>query len=122
MDIIRISVNGFKVKEKEIPIGAKAEVIRDNAEGAYVKFRGIQGEVLVPNDVHELWEPCHSCNLLRINGVVTHEIGCPEAWRDEVRKCNWCGTRFLPKNRYQQSCDDSCAASYAGVEIENEVA
>jgi hypothetical protein len=122
MDIIRITVNGFKVKGIKIPIGAKAEVMRDDAKGAYVKFRGIQGEVFVPNEVHELWEPCRSCNLLRINGIVTHEIGCSEAWRDEVRECNWCGTKFLPKDRHQKSCSDSCACAYAGIEIEEEVA
>jgi hypothetical protein len=58
---------------------------------------------------------CHSCELLRINGVVCHETGCPDAWQDAVRKCKWCGQPFTPEHRNQVCCsegEDSCAQSY----------
>ena len=57
---------------------------------------------------------CHSCNLLRINGLVTHEIGCPEAWKDYTRECAWCGQEFKPETEHQDCCCDDCAESYHG--------
>lgn len=58
---------------------------------------------------------CGSCQLLRINGVVCHEGGCPEAWRGEVRECAECGQEFLPESRYHRCCDDSCLRAYLGL-------
>ena len=54
---------------------------------------------------------CHSCDLLRINGVICHEIGCPDAWRDVKRECIWCGSDFVPEDRDQSLCDTSCLES-----------
>lgn len=55
---------------------------------------------------------CQSCEVLYINGVKTHEIGCPEAWKDYKRECAWCGQKFLPEDRRQECCSDECAESY----------
>jgi hypothetical protein len=44
---------------------------------------------------------CQSCEALTINGVLCHEHGCPDAWRDYKRKCAWCGQEFIPENKYQ---------------------
>lgn len=55
---------------------------------------------------------CHSCQLLRINGIVCHETGCPDAWRDNRPECKWCGSTFVPDDRYQILCSDDCAESY----------
>lgn len=55
------------------------------------------------------------CEKLRINGVVTHEIGCPEAWRDEIRECKECGTEFKPEQRHQECCSHSCTVAYHGL-------
>ena len=57
---------------------------------------------------------CNSCESLGINGVLCHEIGCPDAWRDYVRECKWCGRQFSPDDRDQTCCDESCAAVYHG--------
>lgn len=57
---------------------------------------------------------CESCQVAMINGLRCHEIGCPEAWRDEVRECRWCGTEFLPEEKYQAVCCQGCAKSYWG--------
>ena len=54
------------------------------------------------------------CEKLRINGVVTHEIGCPEAWRDYDRECRWCGTMFKPEDKGQECCSDDCTESFRG--------
>lgn len=52
---------------------------------------------------------CDSCEVLYINGVKCHETGCPEAWKDEVRECGWCGGDFQPEDRHQKYCSESCA-------------
>ncbi|MFW6061590.1 MAG: hypothetical protein ACOC93_02160 [Planctomycetota bacterium] len=49
---------------------------------------------------------CDSCSPSRINGVLCHEQGCPDAWRDETRSCQECGTEFYPAQRHQQLCPD----------------
>lgn len=49
---------------------------------------------------------CQSCELLRINGVVCHEIGCPDAWKDHERDCFVCGCDFRPESRFQSVCQD----------------
>ena len=55
---------------------------------------------------------CHSCEMLNINGVATHEIGCPEAWKDEIRECKWCGTEFVPESKWQECCCEDCFECY----------
>ena len=55
---------------------------------------------------------CPSCSLIRINGVICHEIGCPDAWRDRKRECKWCGTEFVPEERHQSTCSEECYQSY----------
>lgn len=57
---------------------------------------------------------CNSCEVLYINGVKCHEIGCPEAWKDYERECKWCGSNFKPENKDQEFCDESCAEAYYG--------
>ena len=58
---------------------------------------------------------CDSCNLLRINGVVCHEVGCPEAWRDRTVKCAWCDAPFEPEERCQKCCSHTCECDYSGI-------
>jgi hypothetical protein len=57
---------------------------------------------------------CDSCNAVRINGVLCHEHGCPEAWKDKERECKFCGSKFKPKTSNQHFCDDSCKKCYYG--------
>lgn len=57
---------------------------------------------------------CDQCELLRINGVVCHETGCPNAWRDEERECEWCGTKFKPEEKHQDCCSEECTEAYHG--------
>jgi hypothetical protein len=49
---------------------------------------------------------CDSCELIRINGVVCHEIGCPDKWKSETRECFECGFDFTPLTRWQSICPD----------------
>lgn len=58
---------------------------------------------------------CDSCELLRINGVICHETGCPDAWKDEVRECLECGGNFKPENRKDKVCSHVCYISYSGM-------
>lgn len=53
-------------------------------------------------------EYCESCEVLWINGIKTHELGCPDAWKDEVRECKECGQKFKPETRYQVFCNSEC--------------
>ena len=55
---------------------------------------------------------CNSCEVLYINGVKCHEHGCPEAYKDEVRECKWCGQEFEPEDRNQVLCSEECAEAY----------
>lgn len=59
---------------------------------------------------------CDSCEMLSINGVACHEIGCPDSWKGSVRECNECGREFVPADRHQGECDDECYAAYHGLD------
>lgn len=49
---------------------------------------------------------CNSCDATYINGVLCHEHGCPDAWRNRSRECSECGCDFTPEDRYQTVCND----------------
>jgi hypothetical protein len=57
---------------------------------------------------------CRQCEAIAINGRLCHETGCPIAWETETRECKWCGAKFVPEGRWQQYCDEDCAAAYNG--------
>lgn len=57
---------------------------------------------------------CINCEALMINGVLCHETGCPDAWRDYPRECDFCGGEFVPESRWQNCCSDTCYAAYLG--------
>jgi hypothetical protein len=71
-----------------------------------------QLELPLHESLDNLNERCHSCETMTINGIKTHEQGCPEAWKDEKRECKWCGTKFKPESFDQKFCDDSCTEDY----------
>lgn len=47
---------------------------------------------------------CDGCSPSMINGVLCHETGCPDAWRDTTKECQMCGDDFRPKSRHQSIC------------------
>lgn len=49
---------------------------------------------------------CNGCNPATIQGVICHEHGCPDAWRDKTVECRECGSDFLREDRHQIFCDD----------------
>jgi hypothetical protein len=51
---------------------------------------------------------CRSCEMVSINGVACHEIGCPDAWKDHLVACFDCGCDFVPESRHARICPD-CA-------------
>lgn len=55
---------------------------------------------------------CPSCEVMNINGIRTHEIGCPDAWKDYTRECTWCGNKFNPEEKGQTCCSHSCFIAY----------
>lgn len=58
---------------------------------------------------------CDSCAQVRINGVLCHETGCPNAWKDAEVFCEFCDSQFKPETKGQQFCCDSCQDSFTGV-------
>lgn len=63
---------------------------------------------------------CQSCQLLRINGVVCHEDGCPDEWQTEIRECKECGSTFKPEHRGDQWCHEDCRAMYYGLPMDGD--
>lgn len=65
---------------------------------------------------------CNSCEVLYINGVKCHETGCPEAWKDQIFDCIWCGTEFTPEYKGQDYCSESCFLIDSGLDymLDNE--
>ena len=58
---------------------------------------------------------CDDCDALNINGILCHEIGCPSAWKNYNKKCRWCGTTFLPKEKDHEFCCVDCHNDYYGI-------
>lgn len=56
---------------------------------------------------------CDGCDVTTINGIICHETGCPEAWRDELIECEWCGHEFYPSEAGTRFCCEDCAESYS---------
>ena len=81
--------------------------------GPQLRRQGITTKSMAtPNNIKGGGNMCISCEVLYINGVKCHETGCPDAWKDYKRECDWCGTEFTPEYDGQQFCDDSCAEDY----------
>ena len=55
---------------------------------------------------------CENCNVLNINGINCHELGCPDAWKDYKRECKWCGLEFISEDKDQEFCNDVCIEEY----------
>lgn len=60
------------------------------------------------------WHNCDSCNAIHVNGCLTHEHGCPDAWKDYKRECRECGTEFWPENEDELDCSHTCNIAYSG--------
>lgn len=61
---------------------------------------------------------CDACSILVIQNVPCHETGCSNSWIDPMtdkgykRTCDWCGSEFVPEQKQQTFCEESCAESY----------
>lgn len=51
---------------------------------------------------------CPSCELMRINGILCHEIGCPDSHLFMKHECKECGKAFEPENKNQEYCSPHC--------------
>lgn len=49
---------------------------------------------------------CDGCSPCMVNGVLCHEQGCFDSWRDRQVDCFQCGFPFYPTERYQNHCFD----------------
>jgi len=47
---------------------------------------------------------CDDCNPSMINGKLSHERGCRDAWRDYKRKCTVCRAEFYPPDQDERNC------------------
>lgn len=57
---------------------------------------------------------CDKCTTTMIDGTTFHETGCPDAWKDERRRCYVCLETFTPETRRDVTCSDECAEAYHG--------
>ena len=55
---------------------------------------------------------CRSCSAAMINGVLCHEHGCPDAWRDQLTPCAECGSLFYPSTDGPSLCSDDCSHDF----------
>ena len=60
---------------------------------------------------------CDGCNPSMIQGVLCHELGCPDAWRDTRKECRECGCDFYRTDRWQAQCQD-CIDGDAAMDAE----
>jgi hypothetical protein len=67
---------------------------------------------------------CNGCSPSVVNGILCHEQGCPDRWRDTSKKCTDCGNDFYPDSRNQVMCticlDDSFDRAHHDMEIDIE--
>jgi len=52
---------------------------------------------------------CNSCDAIHINGLLCHEHGCPDSYKDAMVSCAWCGTMFKPEKDGDDLCSTDCA-------------
>ena len=57
-------------------------------------------------------QDCPQCEIAYINGIRTHEIGCPLDWEGMLKECRWCGSEFEMQERGQLCCDAECLDAY----------
>lgn len=63
---------------------------------------------------------CDSCNPAMVNGVLCHEQGCQDAWRDYLAECRECGMEFYPEERGDRLCSGCTAIPEYDWEMEGE--
>jgi len=49
---------------------------------------------------------CDGCDVVVLQGVLCHESGCPEAWKDRQKRCGICGGEFYGDSKCQAVCED----------------
>lgn len=49
---------------------------------------------------------CDNCQTLAINGILTHEQGCPDYWKTVPTKCFDCGCEFQREHKFDKLCTD----------------
>ncbi len=57
------------------------------------------------DNINLLGNGCDGCNIVMVNGILCHETGCPDEWRDLEIECSECRFEFQPENRDQTICD-----------------
>ena len=63
---------------------------------------------------------CPNCEMVKINGILCHETGCPTSYIGLKRECKWCGSKFKPEDRWQRFCDHGCYCSYHDIPYEGD--
>ena len=69
---------------------------------------------------------CDQCQVISIQGLATHELGCPNAWQNPATgeawtaECDECGSAYVPHHRGQSFCSSQCSDLYNGWEVEDD--
>jgi hypothetical protein len=86
-----------------IEYAAKAEVAEDDEEDEVAPRRTHYRN---GDEIGMAWNGCDGCSPAMINGILCHEHGCPDAWRDKTVECFECGCDFFPEESRQRLCND----------------
>lgn len=54
---------------------------------------------------------CDGCSPGMVNGVLCHEYGCPDQWRDYTINCRGCDYEFFPQDKHMAICPN-CAIEF----------
>lgn len=63
------------------------------------------------NEVGLVHNGCDGCSPSTINGIICHEQGCPDSWKDKTVDCFVCGCDFYPQEKNNSICED-CENDY----------
>ena len=63
---------------------------------------------------------CDGCNPSMVNGVLCHEHGCPEAWRDVAKECDECGGEFYAETPPNQKMCWDCYSDMMNANFSDE--
>lgn len=62
---------------------------------------------------------CKSCESVSINGVLCHELGCPDAYQGKEIECKNCDNHFIPEEKTDKFCCELCYLDYYGLQDAN---
>ena len=64
---------------------------------------------------------CDSCQIISINGILCHEFGCPDSWKNKKHSCKECGSEFELEEKFEVFCSEHCYAMFNNIMCECDI-